>query len=538
MLERPCADRHVMLQPDICNICKGFSPMAGRPSNQPLPASSVRSCRFRGKLTGETAPKFNCLADPPRRIPLISCKIHTVCTLDEYAIETACCKTCTDRQAAPETTQVPPEPKIIRYPAIRKYHLAYYILPVADNGVWRANVDRLRARWQLFTGKKVVAIATGERVINRDNKKRKLDSFATVRDYLPNDCEVIEIPNDPKLWELAAWPKLWETVLAGADNDDAILYCHAKGVTHTDENSPVRRWVDLLYTLCLDYPNVVHQKLQCCPIAGPIRRPVCLFQGSRWYYSGNFWWVRAGEMRKRWAEHKPILHRWGAEAWVGKAFMIAESATLGPLCDREDLDGIYETKWWDTVNDELTHWFVGNRISPVAPAAVPLNPPRLSIILPTTNRPTLHMAIRSCADQLLSGDEILVKLDQSRDWGQTPRNEAMPQAKGDYLLFLDDDDVYLTGAFDVIRAALTENPGRPHIFRMRRGEYNDLIWTEKVIRVGNVSTQMFVVPNDPARLGRWGKRYEGDYDFITSTLAKYPADSVVWREEPIAIWRA
>jgi hypothetical protein len=56
------------------------------------------------------------------------------------------------------------------------------------------------------------------------------------------------------------------------------------------------------------------------------------------------------------------------------------------------------------------------------------------------------------------------------------------------------------------------------------------------VAVGNVGTPMFVLPAAGPR-GAWGRRYEGDYDFITSTLALWPAGALVWREEVIAhVW--
>jgi hypothetical protein len=35
---------------------------------------------------------------------------------------------------------------------------------------------------------------------------------------------------------------------------------------------------------------------------------------------------------------------------------------------------------------------------------------------------------------------------------------------------------------------------------------------------GPIGSSMFVIPND-GRFGEWSTRYEGDFDFITSTLA-------------------
>jgi glycosyltransferase involved in cell wall biosynthesis len=161
----------------------------------------------------------------------------------------------------------------------------------------------------------------------------------------------------------------------------------------------------------------------------------------------------------------------------------------------------------------------------------------VTVIIPTCGRPCLAAALASVTPQLEPGDQVLVIRDASGDWGHTARNAAMPRAAGDVLLFLDDDDVYFPGALEAVRRAAAEHPGRVLIFRMKRGEpHNDELPGAPAVECGNVSTQMFAVPNDPARLGRWGSRYEGDFDFLTSTLEHYP-DGPVWRDELVAHWR-
>ena len=166
----------------------------------------------------------------------------------------------------------------------------------------------------------------------------------------------------------------------------------------------------------------------------------------------------------------------------------------------------------------------------------------LSIIVASQGRESLIKTLESITPQMLPGDELLVKMDASNDWGATPRTKAMGQARGDYLLFMDDDDVYKPGAFAAVRAAIVEEPWRPLMFGMFRHHHEPA--TEAVLPrsfeliEGNISTQMFVLPNNPSRLGVWGTRYEGDFDFIVSTLAFYPPGSLVWRPEVISEWRA
>jgi glycosyltransferase involved in cell wall biosynthesis len=187
----------------------------------------------------------------------------------------------------------------------------------------------------------------------------------------------------------------------------------------------------------------------------------------------------------------------------------------------------------------------------------------LSILIPTVSRPTLVRTLRSIRAQTLEpGDEVLLLGDGDqpvarslfeqfglpgryisfpgpcRDWGATPRNQAMRLARAGWLLFLDDDDAFAPGALACVRSALAENPGRPHLFRMYIVPEGRTLWARREVALGNVGTPMFVLPAG-GPLGVWGSRYGGDLDFLVSTLARWPAQALVWREEVIAlIWPA
>jgi glycosyltransferase involved in cell wall biosynthesis len=136
---------------------------------------------------------------------------------------------------------------------------------------------------------------------------------------------------------------------------------------------------------------------------------------------------------------------------------------------------------------------------------------------------------------MLDGDELLVSIQSDCPWGHAARNQLMTCARGDALMFIDDDDAYLPDALSLARQAVSERPDRVHLFRMRLPGGREL-WADKTVRCGNVSTQMLVVPNDPARLGQWGDRYEGDFDFLTSTLDLHDRPPV-FHPELIALYR-
>lgn len=154
----------------------------------------------------------------------------------------------------------------------------------------------------------------------------------------------------------------------------------------------------------------------------------------------------------------------------------------------------------------------------------------MSVIIPTVGRDTLRDAIASAS----WADEVIVVFDaasvpadapegvrvfacgQSGHWWAEQRNLGIACARGTHLAFIDDDDVYTPGAPASVARALAARPGRIHIFKMRDGDR--LCGGHGCLFSGGFGTPMFVVPNDGAT-GAWTERYEGDFNFISSTLA-------------------
>ena len=174
----------------------------------------------------------------------------------------------------------------------------------------------------------------------------------------------------------------------------------------------------------------------------------------------------------------------------------------------------------------------------------------------------LNLLAESLAKQLRDGDEVIVvgdthtndlrtlsmwvqeqphwrwlELDAGRHaWGHPQINFGIEHAEGDYLLFQDDDDVYYPDALINVRRAVKHlKPPRPVRFKFRaRRAGGRTFWIERGrVEVGAIGGHCIVAPNDPDKLGRWSDRYEGDFDFIAETLAKYDVEPV-WRPEVIA----
>jgi glycosyltransferase involved in cell wall biosynthesis len=157
-----------------------------------------------------------------------------------------------------------------------------------------------------------------------------------------------------------------------------------------------------------------------------------------------------------------------------------------------------------------------------------------SVIVPTRGRKSILAALQSITEQLEPGDEALVRCSRDEDFGNSARQSMIERARGTHLLFMDDDDQFADGALATMRRFAREHPGRIGIFRMR---YLDgrMIWTEPVLRLRNVSSQMLCVPNVPGKLGRWeSPEYPrvADYEFVRATadLQGEP----IFREEVVA----
>jgi hypothetical protein len=190
--------------------------------------------------------------------------------------------------------------------------------------------------------------------------------------------------------------------------------------------------------------------------------------------------------------------------------------------------------------------------------------PWLSVILPSIGRPGLERALDSIERQpgidrevivvedTLSGTQPHVKVLASRYgalyvgyagedhcWGHPQRNYGATVAKGRWLAWMADDDIYTRDAFDAIYREVErqERSGDPCpiLFRVKMNQYGRLIWGAPGLAVGNIDAECIVTPNDPARLGTWALRYEGDFDFIKETVDLH--GRCRWADPVIAIAR-
>jgi hypothetical protein len=187
--------------------------------------------------------------------------------------------------------------------------------------------------------------------------------------------------------------------------------------------------------------------------------------------------------------------------------------------------------------------------------------PLLSVIIGTQGRATLPRALASLHDArietivvadthgpLLSNVAETAHLFGARyaehdagyhDFGHPQAQIGQEMARGSWLAYLGDDDVWLPGAVDTIAGVIARLPTpAPIMFRSlmhpspsRPCGDTMALWRIPTITRGYVTGQNIVCPNDPERLGTWGD----DFDFIERTVGLYGGPSaVLWRSEVIA----
>jgi L-amino acid N-acyltransferase YncA len=201
--------------------------------------------------------------------------------------------------------------------------------------------------------------------------------------------------------------------------------------------------------------------------------------------------------------------------------------------------------------------------------------PTIVLTIPTLgNRlPGLRRQLESVAAQrLVTGDQVIVVVDgagggeddpccpvghlvrefaarehaawvhlhhEEHNWGNPQRNHALDHpARADLIVWNDDDDLTMPGAWDAIRRGARENPGKVLMFRFLTVG-REVLWERPGdVRETRIGGHCIVTPNVPGRVGRWGRRYEGDFDYITSTLALTGgAANAAWIDQVIATAR-
>lgn len=193
-------------------------------------------------------------------------------------------------------------------------NLIFHVTPIAN---YKWNIEQLIKRWPIFTGKKVIAIATD----------RTFDTPNVVKSLFPKDLdlEFIEVKNHPLLRETKSLPVLLERA-SEFDRSGTLCYFHSKGVTRKEDPS-VMLWTRIIYHYGMDLIEKVDKLLLKFPVVGCCKRYgkfETFPRGSTWHYSGTIWTARLKDLFERNWQNVPLI-RYGAEAYISLLFKDEEA---------------------------------------------------------------------------------------------------------------------------------------------------------------------------------------------------------------------
>ncbi len=230
-------------------------------------------------------------------------------------------------------------------------HLLFHIWPRKTHaGTWQRNLDQLKLRWPLFTGKRIIAVVT-----SNDSHP-----FEAVQEYMHGyECEWVHADNDPNLREVATFDELFGAI---ENLPGYTFYAQAKGVTKpVNPGVSIHAWTTTMYEILLDYWPLVEQALKTHCTAGIFKKSLDgAFGGSRstWHYSGSFCWFKNAELwRRNW---RAIERVWfGIESYPSMIFDSKEAACL--FYESTKQFDLYRLHNWQRVEAELKQWRMDNQ---------------------------------------------------------------------------------------------------------------------------------------------------------------------------------
>lgn len=459
--------RHACVSPKIVTGSRGVpdSKCAGCfCRDHPAPARPRGHCvRLGSRVHNITCRPCSASAGRLVELPVHSCTLHGLCTLEAQADGLHCCRSCPDHL-----------PEWDRAAAGRIRHLTYHLYPAGP--AWRWNIAMLKERLCLFNGSRVVSVATGPETA----------TLAEVRaEFGDAVLQVLEVPNDPTLREMTSFRNLIESASQYDSSEDVTFYGHGKGASSELWSPAARRWTTAMYESLLDYWPAVARELQRACAVGVYRRLRTGVPGSlaRWHYSGSFRWTRNKDLYSR--DWRRIDAGWcGGEAYPGLHFKPEETACLHGEFGAGGL-GLYLSETWEAWAAESHRAWCEDH------AADRCRPQLVTCILVAHQQPELvHEAIASVQKQTSDSWQLVImdsgELSRSGAYaryskdarigyyqtGETDElrrsvgiqawsiNEAWRRGlvRGDLVCHLSDDDVYDPGIFEAWIAAARGDP--------------------------------------------------------------------------------
>lgn len=232
-------------------------------------------------------------------------------------------------------------------PAPSVLNLIYHVYPCQENELWKWNLQQVLRRWDVFTGRRLLAIA----VDGDAQRAERMES--QVREVVAGkSCEIIVKPNDQRLRETASFGSLLR-LIANTRDDEATFYGHTKGNTSIKQGPGVGLWTSALYHYLLDQPEVIKGLLRSFALVGgcklvwkdwarcPFPTKLRVSHGDGWIFGGGFFWFRHSRVFAAAGWDAIAEDRFGAEAWPNMVANETDAASVYQPWPPEQLPSLY-----------------------------------------------------------------------------------------------------------------------------------------------------------------------------------------------------
>lgn len=205
-----------------------------------------------------------------------------------------------------------------------QFHLTHHLCPSRKSDLWRWHLRQLADRFRIFNGKRILSIASDANTFSLREVLNYSQSLGL--EWTAHQ----QVRNLRRMGEHQSWSglmRLLEPQHLGVD--DAVFYCHSKGVTHPGNEAPTI-WSSVMYEAALDYiPVVIDHFRRDYAFTGSIKGTREKFFGGPdvdWCYAGTFFWWKPSIVGDKHRQVKPRYH--GLEMWPGESFPFEKCGDL------------------------------------------------------------------------------------------------------------------------------------------------------------------------------------------------------------------
>jgi hypothetical protein len=223
-----------------------------------------------------------------------------------------------------------------------KANLLYHICPM-NNPMLVFNLEQLGQYWKVFTGRKIINIASGAGLLPSGEVRKML------KEHGCTDAEIIVSGNDPTRETKIFMEKLLPAVKSDSASE-VSFFAHSKGITQP-ESQWCRKWAEYMYRFNLKDVKKVFAVLVSHTFAGIFKTGKCPPVVPTWHYSGTFFWFNHKKLYGLKTWNNIEMGRWGVEAYPGTQVASTDAACLAYPNMGGRINSLYLPNTWKAIEE-------------------------------------------------------------------------------------------------------------------------------------------------------------------------------------------